>query len=65
MTPEELLPGAVSVISYFVPFTKKVALHPNDSDEGSPIWAEAYQEINKHFININDAVISLLKQRCV
>lgn len=62
MTPEELLPGAVSVISYFVPFTKSAALHPNDSDEGSPIWAEAYQEFNKHFININDAVISLLKQ---
>lgn len=61
--PKELLSTAESVISYFVPFTKEVAIHPNCSDKASVLWAEAYQEINRYFVRINDAVCSFLTER--
>ncbi|MBE6012849.1 MAG: epoxyqueuosine reductase [Lachnospiraceae bacterium] len=60
LTPKELLPEAESIISYFVPFTKDVASEPKKIREGSPLWGEAYQEINKHFNIINDAVSNYL-----
>lgn len=62
MTPSELLADAKSVISYFVPFTKEVAEDPKKIKNGSPIWSEAYQEINSHFNYINDAVSKYLNE---
>lgn len=41
LKPTELLPGAKSVISYFVPFTKEVVLAPKTVQHGSFLWAEA------------------------
>ena len=60
LNPSELLPDARSVISYFVPFTEDVALEPQKVQNGSPLWSEAYQEINKHFNVVNEAVSSYL-----
>lgn len=59
-TPTELLPEAKSVISYFIPFTKTVANAPRNNQEASPLWGEAYQEINKHFNVINKAIADYL-----
>lgn len=56
LLPTELLSDARSVISYFVPFTKEVAMQPKTAENGSPLWSEAYQEINRHFNTINEAV---------
>ena len=61
LNPAELLPDAKSVISYFVPFTKVVALEPKTMVNGSFRWSEAYQEINWHFEQINKAVADYLK----
>ncbi len=60
LNPAELLSDAKSVISYFVPFTKSVAMEPQRVAHGSLLWSEAYQEINKHFNRINEAVSSHL-----
>lgn len=58
--PTELLPDAKSVISYFVPFTKEVAAQPKQVRNGSPLWSEAYQEINRHFNSVNQAISDYL-----
>lgn len=58
--PNELLPDVRGIISYFVPFTKDVALQPKNVKYGSELWSEAYQEINKHFDVINEAIVSYL-----
>ena len=63
LTPKEILPGAESVVSYFVPFTREVTLAPKSSEHGSSLWAEAYQEINNHFITINSAVSGILREK--
>lgn len=60
MTPCELLPNAKSVISYFVPFTKEVTMEPKKTANGSLLWSEAYQEINRYFNVINEAVSQYL-----
>lgn len=56
LTPSELLSDAQSVISYFVPFTKKVAVQADVVENGSPLWSEAYVVINQHFEIINEAI---------
>ena len=60
LDPTELLPDAKSVISYFVPFTKVVAMEPQTVVHGSFLWSEAYQEINRHFDKINQALADYL-----
>lgn len=62
-TPKELLPEAKSVISYFVPFTKKVVKEPKMVKDGSALWSEAYQEINAYFEIINEEVQKFLESR--
>lgn len=60
--PEEILPGAKSVISYFVPFAKGVAGEPRQCADGSFKWSEAYQEINKYFDLIGSRVVFALEE---
>lgn len=62
LTPEELLAGAQSVISYFVPFTKEVVLSPKESEAEAFLWGEAYAVINDYFAHINDAVCGYLRK---
>ena len=59
-SPVDLLEQAESVISYFVPFTKEVADSPNHAEPVSPLWGEAYENINAYFEVIGDAVVELL-----
>ena len=59
--PTELLPEARSVVSYFVPFTKEVVSQPRGMKDGSPLWSEAYQEVNRRFNAVNEAVAAYLE----
>ena len=58
--PSDILPDAKSVISFYVPFTRDVAAEPRGTEHGSAKWGEAYEEINRHFGVISDAVIEYL-----
>ncbi|MCP1110820.1 hypothetical protein [Ohessyouella blattaphilus] len=60
-TPTELFPGAKSVISYFVPFTKAVVDSPKNSAQETPLWGEAYVVINEYFDYINQKVCDYLE----
>ncbi|MCI7505843.1 MAG: hypothetical protein MSA55_07720 [Coriobacteriaceae bacterium] len=62
-TPCELLPEAQSVISYFVPYTRDVALGPKRADKYDIDWAEAYQEINAGFDGVNNALKAFLESQ--
>ncbi|MGI6755345.1 MAG: 4Fe-4S double cluster binding domain-containing protein [Atopobiaceae bacterium] len=62
-TPQEFLPQAISVISYFVPFTRELVAEPQHTRHASQLWAEAYLEINQHFDIINNALIEHLESK--
>lgn len=61
--PVDFLPEAESVISYFIPFTREVALGPKNEPEGCPVWSEAYITINAHFHVVNQAVQAFLESQ--
>lgn len=61
--PTDYLPEAESVISYFIPFTKDVALGPKREPDGCPVWSEAYITINAHFHVVNQAVQDYLESQ--
>ena len=60
LNPTELLSDAMSVVSYFVPFTKSVILEPVNEKNGSPLWGEAYEVINNSFNLINNTISNYL-----
>lgn len=60
--PTDHLPEARSVISYFVPFTRDLALASRYGGERLDDWAQAYVELNAHFNVINQAVMDMLEQ---
>ena len=61
--PTDFLPEAESVISYFIPFTREVALGPKNEPDGCPVWSEAYITINQHFHVVNQAVQDYLESQ--
>lgn len=61
--PTDILPEAESVISYFIPFTREVALGPKNEPDGCPIWSKAYIVINAYFAEVNRAVIAYLESQ--
>ena len=61
--PTDFLPEAQSVISYFIPFTKEVALGPKNEPDGCLVWSEAYITINQHFHVVNQAVQDYLESQ--
>ena len=62
-TPKEFLPEAQSVISYFIPFTKKVSMEPKTCKHASILWSDAYQTINAYFDEINAEVQAYLTEK--
>jgi len=54
LLPGDLLPGASSVITYFIPFTQDVNSSNRLARESSPEWARAYVETNKLITAINE-----------
>lgn len=61
LTPEEILPGARSVVSFFVPFDPRVVeANAADPDTVAWEWAFAYTETNTLITEITDHLIELL-----
>jgi len=63
-TPLELLPGAKTVVAYFVPFSEK--LHKENHERGfycSRSWAVAYVETNRLISEINEHVRTTLESQ--
>ena len=58
--PEELVPGARTVIAYFVPFTKAVADANREGDVSTIPWDRAYLETNRMLVELNEHLYKLL-----
>jgi epoxyqueuosine reductase QueG len=62
LTPRELLPGAESVIAYFVPFRERVAHSNRLEGAASRAWALAYTETNTLIETTNRRLIESLER---
>ena len=60
--PQDILPTARSVISYFVPFLPEVGASNIDGLHPSQTWAWAYRTSNTMFAHINDRMVEHLRQ---
>lgn len=59
--PQNVLPDARVVITYYIPFTKVLAKsNRNGGTFASPAWAQAYEETNALFTELNDRIIALI-----
>lgn len=54
--PEELLPGATLVLSYFLPFLEFVAKSNWEGSEPSDLWARAYLSTNTMAVTLNERI---------
>jgi epoxyqueuosine reductase QueG len=61
--PGDLLPGAKSVIAWFVPFERSVAVSNIAGAEASREWATAYVETNVLLAAIGARLVELLEER--
>ncbi|HHO77195.1 MAG TPA: epoxyqueuosine reductase [Deltaproteobacteria bacterium] len=61
--PKDLLGCARSVVVYFLPFTKDIALSNRKSRLASRHWARAYIETNRLIIKLNAYLAERLKQQ--
>ena len=51
--PEDLVPGARSVIAYFMPFTEDVVKSNIEHEPSSAEWAQAYVDTNQMLTDLN------------
>lgn len=61
LMPEDLLPGAESVVSFFLPFSEEVTCSNNEGIPASRLWGEAYLETNHLIDEINNEISYLLE----
>jgi epoxyqueuosine reductase QueG len=61
--PRDLLPGARTVIAYFLPFDAAIARSNHRGDFSSEAWAVAYIETNRLIADINDRINRLLDEQ--
>ncbi len=54
--PEEILPEATIIVSYFLPFTKEAGLCNRDGDFPSQQWADLYDATNALISEINESI---------
>lgn len=60
--PEEVIKNATIIIAYFVPFTKELACtNKNPGYLASPEWAKTYEETNAMFGELNQYLITTIK----
>ena len=59
--PGDLLPGARTVIAYFLPFDPAIPRSNHRDDYASETWAVAYIETNRLIAGINERICSLLE----
>lgn len=60
--PEEVLPGASLVISYFLPFSSWLPEENRAPGLSSSSWAQAYEVTNALFSQLNQAFIQMLAE---
>ena len=64
LLPQDLLPDAVSVVSFFIPFSKRVVIsNSRDKEKVSPEWAKAYIETNALIGHITQLIIETLVEQ--
>ena len=61
--PQEVLPGATVVLSYFLPFSPWLPEDNRAPGLSSSSWAQAYEVTNALFSQLNQALIQLLAER--
>jgi epoxyqueuosine reductase QueG len=61
--PNEVLPGAKVVIAYFFPFTEEIGDSNKKDRLSSKEWAMAYEKTNAAFGELNQVLISFLKEK--
>ncbi len=60
LIPKDILPGAKTVVSYFIPFTEKLVRTNYKGDAPSREWAVAYSETNKLLKSLGEYLIEKL-----
>ncbi|WP_019230225.1 epoxyqueuosine reductase [Sedimentibacter sp. B4] len=60
LLPIDILPGARTVVSYFIPFTENLVRTNYKGDAPSREWAVAYLETNKLLLNLGEYLIEKL-----
>ena len=62
LLPQDVMPEASIIISYFVPFTPELAAANNSAEPGiaAAQWARAYEELNALFTELNRHLVDLL-----
>jgi len=61
--PQDILPEAKTVVSFFIPFSEKVVVSNRKQEAVSREWAESYVEANKLINEISSKMIEYLEDR--
>jgi len=61
--PQDIIPGAKSVIAYFLPFQEYLGKSNHEGRFASREWAIAYEETNQLIVDINQALHEYLGDR--
>ena len=62
--PQAVLPDAKIIIAYYIPFTKDLAkANKADAIMASPEWAQAYEETNALFAELNEELIRFIEAK--
>lgn len=63
LSPQDILPGAKTVLSFFIPFSKKVIVSNRKQQSVSTLWAESYVKANALIGEISERLISYLEDK--
>ena len=61
--PRAVLPGAKTIIAYFLPFTKEIGDGNKRGRLSSRRWALAYEKTNAFIVTLNGALITFLAEK--
>lgn len=61
--PKDILPSAKTVVSFFIPFSKRIVLCNRNSTEVSPEWANVYLTANYLINDISQKIIDMLAKK--
>ena len=60
--PERVLPGAKTIIAYFLPFREEIGNTNKEGRLSSKEWAMAYEKTNAAICDLNEALIAFLAE---